>query len=75
MGDIEHRYTVNKGSLPNDMIESMRSAYEKSLRFLETERKGLSEEELKKKFEEQLKALGQQFRMQMLQLNGSQRRR
>ena len=39
VGDIEHRYTVNKGSLPDDMIESMRSAYEKSLRFLETERK------------------------------------
>lgn len=70
VGDIEHRYTVNKGRLPDDMIESMRNAYEKSTKFLETEKKGLSEEELKAKFEEQQKALDRQFREQMLMMVG-----
>jgi hypothetical protein len=53
-GDIEHRYTVNKGRLSEDMIESMRSAYERSTKFLETERKGLTEDEVEKKFRTQL---------------------
>ena len=53
-GDIEHRYTLNKGRLPEDLIESMRSAYEKSSKFLETERKGLTEEEVENKFRTQL---------------------
>ena len=70
VGDIEHRYTLNKGRLPDDMIESMRSAYEKSTKFLETDKKGLSEEELKQRFEEQQKSLDRQFREQMLLLVG-----
>ena len=53
-GDIEHRYTLNKGRLPEDLIESMRSAYEKSTKFLETEHKGLTEDEVEKKFRTQL---------------------
>ena len=53
-GDIEHRYTLNKGRLPEDLVESMRSAYEKSTKFLETEHKGLSEDEVEKKFRTQL---------------------
>lgn len=36
------------------MIESMRSAYEKSSKYLETERKGLTEDEVEKKFRTQL---------------------
>ncbi len=54
VGDIEHRYTLNKGRLSEDLIESMRSAYEKSERFLETERKGLTEDEVENKFRMQL---------------------
>ena len=70
VGDIEHRYTVNKGRLPDEMIESMRSAYEKSTKFLETEKKGLSEDELKAKLEEHQKALDRQFREQLLMMVG-----
>jgi hypothetical protein len=70
VGDIEHRYTLNKGRLPDDMIESMRNAYEKSAKFLETEKKGLSEEELKEKLEEHQKSLDRQFREQMLLMVG-----
>ena len=53
-GDIEHRYTLNKGRLSEDLIESMRSAYDKSTKFLETEHKGLTEDEVEKKFRTQL---------------------
>ncbi len=54
VGDIEHRYTLNKGRLSEDLIESMRSAYEKSTKFLETEHKGLTEDEVENKFRMQL---------------------
>ena len=54
VGDIEHRYTVNKGRLSEDMVDSMRMAYEKSCKYLETERKGLTEDEVEKKFRTQL---------------------
>lgn len=54
VGDIEHRYTVNKGRLSEDMVESMRMSYEKSTKFLETEHKGLTEDEVEKKFRTQL---------------------
>ena len=54
VGDIEHRYTLNKGRLSEDMIESMRSAYEKSAKFLETGRRGLTEDEVETKFRTQL---------------------
>lgn len=48
VGDIEHRYTLNKQRLPEDVIEDMRQSYGKSLKFLETEEKGLKEEDVKK---------------------------
>ena len=35
-GDIENRYTTNKGRLPNQVIEDMREAYRKSQKFLQT---------------------------------------
>ena len=54
VGDIEHRYTLNKGQLSEDLIESMRTAYEKSTKFLETEIHGISEDEVEKKFRTQL---------------------
>ncbi len=54
VGDIEHRYTVNKGRLSEDLIESMRLAYEKSTKYLETERRGLTEDEVENKFRTQL---------------------
>ncbi len=44
-GDIEHRYTVNKHILPEDLLEDMRNAYERSTKFLETESKGIKEED------------------------------
>jgi len=47
-GDIEHRYTLNKGKLPENTIEEMRNSYQKSLKFLETENKGISESEMDK---------------------------
>jgi len=47
-GDIEHRYTLNKGKLPENTIEVMRNSYQKSLKFLETENKGISESEMDK---------------------------
>jgi len=47
-GDIEHRYTLNKGKLPENTIEEMRNSYQKSLKFLETENKGVSESEMDK---------------------------
>ncbi|RKY84600.1 site-specific integrase [candidate division KSB1 bacterium] len=35
-GDIEHRYTLNKGMLPLSVVEDMRRAYKKAQRFLQT---------------------------------------
>jgi len=51
-GDIEHRYTLNKGKLPENTIEEMRNSYQKSLKFLETEKKGISESEMNKTIKE-----------------------
>ena len=48
VGDIEHRYTVNKQRLPDEIIEDMRSAYGKCLKFLETEEHGIKEEDYQK---------------------------
>ncbi|MEM4090107.1 MAG: site-specific integrase, partial [Thermoplasmatales archaeon] len=42
---IENRYTTNKHKLPENLIEDMRESYAKSLVFLETEKRGMSEEE------------------------------
>ena len=35
-GDIENRYTTNKGRLPEEVIEDMRSAYRRSQGYLQT---------------------------------------
>jgi len=51
-GYIEHRYTLNKGKLPENTIEEMRNSYQKSLKFLETENKGISESEMNKTIKE-----------------------
>ena len=48
VGDIEHAYTLNKGSLKEETVEDLRSSYEKSLRYLETEKREISEEEKEK---------------------------
>ncbi|MFN4337241.1 MAG: hypothetical protein ACK4FV_06665 [Candidatus Nitrosocaldus sp.] len=34
-GDIEARYSTNKGILPPDIVEDMRESYARSLRYLE----------------------------------------
>ncbi len=53
-GDIEARYTTNKGRLPNDVIDDMRGAYTKSQEYLQTMRPELpSEEELRQKMREE----------------------
>ena len=52
-GDIENKYTTDK-KLSADQIESMRSAYLKSTKFLETERKGMTEDEMEVKFRSEL---------------------
>jgi len=36
VGDMEARYTTNKGQLPEEMIEDMREAYKRSKSFLQT---------------------------------------
>jgi len=35
-GDIENRYTTNKGRLPDSVIEDMREAYKRSQKFIQT---------------------------------------
>ena len=52
-GDMESRYSTNK-NLRDSEIEEMRQAYSKCLQYLETEHKGLSEDEVEKKFRTQL---------------------
>ena len=52
-GDIESKYTTDK-KLSGDQIESMRSAYLKSTKFIETERKGMTEDEMEVKFRSEL---------------------
>ena len=69
VGDIETTYSTDK-PLPESVINDMRNAYQKCLPYLETEKKGLSEDELKAKFEEQQKSLDRQFREQMLMMVG-----
>jgi hypothetical protein len=53
-GDIENRYTTNKGVLPGDVVEDMREAYRRSQRFLQTTLEPSSEEELREDFRRQL---------------------
>jgi hypothetical protein len=55
VGDIEHRYTTNKGRLPAQVIEDMREAYGKSQEFLQTKvPQGPKEEDLKRMFRAEL---------------------
>jgi hypothetical protein len=52
-GDIEARYSTNKGRLPPSMIEEMREAYKKCEPLLSTKSETASEEQIKKTFKEQ----------------------
>jgi integrase len=54
IGDIEARYTTNKGRLPKDLIEDMREAYKRCQPYLQTTKAGAGEEELKASFRRQL---------------------
>jgi site-specific recombinase XerC len=54
VGDIEARYTTNKGRLPPDLIEDMRDAYRRSSAFLETTKPADREAELKASFRRQM---------------------
>ncbi|TET89692.1 MAG: site-specific integrase [Methanomassiliicoccales archaeon] len=55
VGDIEHRYTTNKGRLPAQVIEDMREAYGKGQEFLQTKvPEGPKEEDLKRMFRSEL---------------------
>jgi hypothetical protein len=49
-GDIEARYSTHKGVLPNEMVQDMKDAYRKSLRFLQTNAVGSSEDDQKAEF-------------------------
>ena len=54
-GDIEARYTTNKGRLPESMIEDMREAYKRSQRFLQTTNsRDTDEEAMRASFRKQL---------------------
>jgi hypothetical protein len=54
-GDIEARYTTNKGRLPESMIEDMREAYKRSQKFLQTTNRGETDEEtMRASFRKQL---------------------
>jgi len=53
-GDIEARYTTNKGRLPEDVIEDRREAYRRSLEYLETGKQGVSEDKLRDALRRQL---------------------
>jgi hypothetical protein len=54
-GDIEARYSTNKGRLPPEMVEGMREAYERSLEFLQTtSTETPNEEKVRESFRKQL---------------------
>ena len=52
-GDIEARYSTNKGRLPPSMIEEMREAYKKCEPLLSTKAESASEEQIKRTMREQ----------------------
>jgi len=52
-GDIENRYTTNKGRLPESVIEDMREAYKRSQKFIQTTG-GETSENVKETFRKQL---------------------
>lgn len=49
-GDIESRYSTNKGRLPPDMINDMKSAYLKCLPILATDSREISATDMRKEF-------------------------
>ncbi len=53
-GDIEARYTTNKGRLPEEFIEDMRESYRRSLEYLETTKVEVSEDKLQNALRRQL---------------------
>jgi len=53
-GDIEARYTTNKGRLPEEFIEDMRESYRKSLEYLETTKGEITEDKLHNALRRQL---------------------
>lgn len=53
-GDIENRYTTNKGRLPEEVIEDMRQSYRRSQEYLETIKTETSKETLIEEFRRQL---------------------
>jgi len=55
-GDIENRYTINKGRLPESVLDDMRTSYERSQEFLQTKgsNEKTSEEKLRESFRKQL---------------------
>ena len=54
-GNIEARYTTNKGRLPENVMEDMRESYRKCKGYLQTEKpRGADEEALKNAFRKQL---------------------
>jgi hypothetical protein len=52
-GDMEARYSTNKGRLPPSMIEEMRDTYKKCELLLSTKAESASEEQIKKTLREQ----------------------
>ncbi len=52
-GDIEARYSTNKGILPPSRIEEMRQAYKKCEPLLSTKTESATEEQIKRTFSEQ----------------------
>jgi hypothetical protein len=55
-GDIENRYTTNKGRLPESVLDDMRASYKRSQEFLQTKggSEKTSEEKLRESFRKQL---------------------
>ena len=53
-GDMEARYTTNKGRLPVELVEDMRGTYKRCQPFLQTTKTGPGEEDLKIAFRKQL---------------------
>ncbi|MDE1852173.1 MAG: site-specific integrase [Thaumarchaeota archaeon] len=70
-GDIEARYSTNKGRLPPTMIEEMREAYKKCEPLLSTKAESATEEQIKHTFKEQflLVAGFQQDEMEKMKLD------
>jgi len=56
-GDIEARYSTNKGRLPPEMIEDMREAYKRCQDHLQTIKYEAGEDQIKQAFKKQLLAV------------------